>query len=293
MTGLARYMRTHLTYANVMSTIAVVATLGTGTAYAAARIGSADVIDNSLRTVDVRDGTLTGADIGLDKVGSADVAGLQGGDVLDGSLRGDDIEDDSINSPDVFGLTGGDITDDSIAGVDIAPLTGDELTDQSLDGSELADDSVGGDEIKSGSVGAGDLSDSAKTQLLPAAYYVNGVGFVDTSADPPGTRDVVFSKNVPVGGNFVVHLAGDLYNNTQEYRAAGCIVTINGSSAGTNAGSWLGKNDGTASNEEEFAITGFGSLPEGGGPIALECVAGNGAVHVGANLVAIRVASVS
>jgi hypothetical protein len=44
-----------LGYANVVATLALVLALG-GTAYAAATIGSSEVIDNSLRSVDLRDG---------------------------------------------------------------------------------------------------------------------------------------------------------------------------------------------------------------------------------------------
>ena len=39
-------LRSLLTYSNVVSTLALVLALGGGTAYAAARIGSADIIDD-------------------------------------------------------------------------------------------------------------------------------------------------------------------------------------------------------------------------------------------------------
>jgi hypothetical protein len=44
-----RAVRNRLTYANVMSTLAVALAIGGGTAYAVATIGSADVINESLR----------------------------------------------------------------------------------------------------------------------------------------------------------------------------------------------------------------------------------------------------
>ena len=49
-------LRSRLTYANVMSTIAVFAALGTGGAYAADTIGSADIIDDSILSQDIKDG---------------------------------------------------------------------------------------------------------------------------------------------------------------------------------------------------------------------------------------------
>lgn len=50
-----------LSYANVMSTLALFFALG-GTAYAAATIGSGDIINNSVRGKDIRNGTLAGKD---------------------------------------------------------------------------------------------------------------------------------------------------------------------------------------------------------------------------------------
>ena len=55
-------LRQRLTYANVMSTIAVFIALG-GSSYAALQIGSADIANNSVRGVDVRDRALTERDI--------------------------------------------------------------------------------------------------------------------------------------------------------------------------------------------------------------------------------------
>jgi hypothetical protein len=75
--------RGRFTYANVVSTIALIVALAGGTAYAAATIGSDDVIDNSLKSVDVRDGTLKGVD------------------VSDGSLVGADLKDDSVGAADL------------------------------------------------------------------------------------------------------------------------------------------------------------------------------------------------
>jgi hypothetical protein len=72
-------IRSRLTYANVVATAALFMALG-GTSYAVFRVGSADVVDNSLRSRDLRDGTVRGRDIrdralrardiGLDKLGS-------------------------------------------------------------------------------------------------------------------------------------------------------------------------------------------------------------------------------
>ena len=77
-----------LTYSNVVSTLALVVAFGGGTAYAAARIGSADVIDNSLQSRDLRDSGVRGRDLAAASVTRPKLAaGSVGGDkVLDGSL---------------------------------------------------------------------------------------------------------------------------------------------------------------------------------------------------------------
>jgi hypothetical protein len=81
-------IRRLLTYANVMSTLALVVALGGGTAYAAARIGSADIINNSIQSRDLRDSDVRGRDLAAGSVTSPKLAaGSVGGDkVLDGSL---------------------------------------------------------------------------------------------------------------------------------------------------------------------------------------------------------------
>lgn len=57
-----RTLRQRLTYANVMSTLAVFVALG-GSSYAAVRIRSADIANNSVRGIDVRNRTLGERDL--------------------------------------------------------------------------------------------------------------------------------------------------------------------------------------------------------------------------------------
>ncbi len=57
-----RRLTRRLTYANVMSTIAVFGVLAGGTAYAANTIRSGDIIDGEITTTDVRDDTQGSAD---------------------------------------------------------------------------------------------------------------------------------------------------------------------------------------------------------------------------------------
>ena len=61
-------IRPHLTYANVMATLALFVALG-GSSYAALNIRSSDVVNNSLRSEDVRNNELTGRDIKNGRLG--------------------------------------------------------------------------------------------------------------------------------------------------------------------------------------------------------------------------------
>jgi len=69
-----RRLRSHLTYANVMVTLLAIGAVTGGAAYAADTVGSDDVIDNSLASVDLKNN-----------------AAVQTADVRDGSLNDEDI----------------------------------------------------------------------------------------------------------------------------------------------------------------------------------------------------------
>ncbi len=68
-------VRSGLTYANVVATLALVLILGSGTAVAHHLVvDSSDVVDGSLAGIDVRDSTLRGADLANQAVSSAKLA---------------------------------------------------------------------------------------------------------------------------------------------------------------------------------------------------------------------------
>jgi hypothetical protein len=84
-------LRSHLTYANVMATIAVFLVLGGGSAVALSgtnTVDSGDIIDNQVKGADVRDDSLAGgglaaADLKPGSVGTSEVAN---GSIADGDL---------------------------------------------------------------------------------------------------------------------------------------------------------------------------------------------------------------
>ena len=82
-----------LTYSNAVSTLALVVALGGGTAYAAARIGSGDIVDDSIRSRDLHDGDVRGRDLAAASVTSPKLAA--------GSVDGDKVLDDSLTLADL------------------------------------------------------------------------------------------------------------------------------------------------------------------------------------------------
>lgn len=91
---------------NAVAYLALFVAFG-GTAWAASKIDSGDIKDNTIKGQDIRTGQVAGSDL---RDGSA-----TGDDVADSSLDGRDIED--------AGLSGADIADKSIGGVKVDPAT--------------------------------------------------------------------------------------------------------------------------------------------------------------------------
>lgn len=93
MKSITRRFRSHLSFANVMATMAVFIALG-GTSYAAVMITGADVQDGSLTGRDVRDSSLGATDVINSSLGT--------GEIRDSSLNGRDVRDSSLGSSDVI-----------------------------------------------------------------------------------------------------------------------------------------------------------------------------------------------
>jgi len=68
--------RHHLTYANLVSTVALVAALGTGTAYAANTVFSTDIVDGEVMEADIGASAVTSAKIADNSLGLADLASV-------------------------------------------------------------------------------------------------------------------------------------------------------------------------------------------------------------------------
>jgi hypothetical protein len=144
-----------------------------GSAFAAPKLGikSAQIVDGTIRTVDLRDeavksakvanGTLTADDLGIDSVNSEEIA------------------ENAVASPEVApdSLTAGDLGAASVASSEVA--------DQSLTQDDLGPSSVGSSEIQAGAVRASELGPIV--QVSNATQIDAGKNATVAVACPAGT----------------------------------------------------------------------------------------------------------
>lgn len=97
-------VRSHTTFANVTSVIALFVSLG-GTAAAAITITGGQIVNGTLTSADVKNETLTSSDVKDGSLGTADLKnGTVGGmDVRDGSITGMEVQDGSLTAADFAG----------------------------------------------------------------------------------------------------------------------------------------------------------------------------------------------
>lgn len=193
-----------LTYANVASTLALVAALGTGTAYAADTIRSEDIVNGQVKTVDLGANAVTSGKIKNNGVTGADVkdGSLGGTDVKDGSIGSAEVTDESLTDADLGGSSVGrsEIATDGVGASEVADgaIDGGEVFDNSLSAADLATGSVGSSEIADSSIGSADVATNSLTTADIAGTDVNG-SFITLNANaiPIGRCR---SFNVPIGG---------------------------------------------------------------------------------------------
>jgi hypothetical protein len=132
----------HLTYANVMATIAVFLVLSGGTAVALN--GS-----NTVFSDDIVNGEVKDDDIGSNAVRSGKIidGGVQSVDILDGAVGSPDILDGAVGNNDVRknAITSGKVQDESLTGTDVldGSLTGGDIGANSVTGSQIYEQSLG------------------------------------------------------------------------------------------------------------------------------------------------------
>jgi hypothetical protein len=218
-------IRARLTYANVVATLALFIAVSTGGAYAANTIGSADVIDNSLLSQDIKDGEVKAADIGTGQVvgsriadetiKSADIAdgrvagvdiatnAITTGKIADGNVFTNDIADGSVSNPKVTdgAITSAKVLDGSQIGgglnsEDINPLNGDvDILDNTITTFDLATNSVDSDEIVDFGLSNQDIG-VLTAQINADGTVFSSSGGVTSVHVGTGTYDVDFGRDI-------------------------------------------------------------------------------------------------
>jgi hypothetical protein len=118
------HLRKRLTYANVMSSIAVFLVLGGGAAFAAAQLGK-----NTVGTKQLKNNAVTTAKVKKEAISSAK---LQNGAVTNGKLAADAVTDEKLAAN---AVTNGKLAADAV--------TGDKVKDNSLTGADVNASTLG------------------------------------------------------------------------------------------------------------------------------------------------------
>jgi len=119
-------LRPHLTYANVMATIAVFLALTTGAAYAANTVFSTDIVDGEVKTPDLAKNGVTADKLAANAVSTNKIANnaVNTGKVADNSLTGADIANtNSVGAAEIGALGGAEITNFSLNDEDVGQGT--------------------------------------------------------------------------------------------------------------------------------------------------------------------------
>jgi hypothetical protein len=231
-------IRSRLTYANVASSIALFAALGTGGAYAADTIGSSDVINESLLSEDIKDlevktsdiknsaitslkinnGSVLRDEIGDTAVNSAKIADgeVANADLADGSVGVNKVQDGAITSAKVL--------DDNQAGGGLGPQ---DLATNAVAQAEIATDGVAATEIQNDSIDAGEIVDFGLTNQDIGVLFaeVAAAGTLDGSSG-----SVTVSRIGAAGsGQYEVDFGRNIVACTS-------VATLGGSGSGTALG---------------------------------------------------------
>jgi hypothetical protein len=165
----------------------------TGSALAASKVsvGSRQIVNGSVRTVDLRDSAVNSAKV-------ADAA-ITADDLGTDSVGSDEIAKDAVNSD--------EIAKDAVKSDEIAAnaVTSSEVADQSLTSNDLGPDSVGSSELQAGSVRASELGTIIQVSNSTgiAANSTNGV-----SVQCPAGTTVISGGAQPA--NFGVEMTSSL-----------------------------------------------------------------------------------
>jgi hypothetical protein len=171
-------IRSHLTYANVVATLALFLVIAGGTAAAVTYV----VSSNS----QVGPNTISGHRPPSGKHANIIPASVNGQDVADNSLRGADINELTLGAVPNLAANSVDsskVLDGSLTGYDVAnnSLGGQQIANNSLGGQQIADNSLGGQQIAESTLGEVPLAQVGGfgRDRYGGSCYPNGAAYVD------------------------------------------------------------------------------------------------------------------
>jgi hypothetical protein len=168
--------RRYVTFANVVSLLALFVAVSTGGAYAANTVFSTDIVDGQVKTPDLAGLAVTAAKLGPNSVTSAKIQNKQvlNVDLADDAVTTDKVTNGAIGASDIGSSAVGqdEIATDGVAASEIA--------DNSIDAGEIVDNSLGANDLAAGSVGTSELA----ANVVDSGKVVNNSL---TTADVAGT----------------------------------------------------------------------------------------------------------
>ena len=204
--------------------IALVVALS-GTTYAAVRIGTAQIKNNAITSVKIRNGQVRNVDLARNSVVTAKIlaSAVTGLQIRDGSVGNADLSNDAV--------TGAKLRSGTVGNSDLAndAVTSSKIRGSSVGNSELATDAVTTTKIKDGSVAAADIADASITaSKIKDGEVVEGNGRMLstalTLADGTGQTTLL---SVPGLGALRASCANGTTTTQWQNTAPGAITVVN------------------------------------------------------------------
>jgi hypothetical protein len=196
----------------VISCVALLLAL-TGSAIAAGvaknSVRSAQIVDGTVRTLDLRDNAVNSAKVADETLTATDLGA--------NSVASSEIAENAVSAPEVApdSLTAGDLGPASVTSSEVADqsLTANDLGPDSVGSSEIAADSVGSTEVGADAVGSSELQSGSvrAAELAPIVQASNSTAIKGgdnasvTATCPAGTTVISGGGSA---GFYQVHLAG-------------------------------------------------------------------------------------
>ncbi|HEY7949230.1 MAG TPA: hypothetical protein VID51_00175 [Solirubrobacterales bacterium] len=156
-----KQIRKRLTYANVMSSIAIFLVLGGGAALAAGKlgkntVGSKQLKKNAVTGTKIKDGVVTSGKIAD---GSIITAKLADGSVVTGKIVNAAVTSDKLADGSVVAIKLGNGAVTTVKLLDAAVTTG-KLADNAVTAPKIATDAVGSSEVAADAIGSSEIASS-------------------------------------------------------------------------------------------------------------------------------------